>query len=352
MSGTELEVPETLHIETEDEAPPQNRELSPREKMMQDIAARSAARHAADNEIAAQLHRDAESEGLTYREDAPEAAAEPVVREAAPAPVTTAPEPAQVAGAPAGVSDLHTIDIDGQQLQVSTEQLRHLARVGVVTNHALHNYQQQQYQPPAPTQAAPAPIEFDDDAVNAAVHQIQFGDQAAAATALKKLMSDTASRIPAPAQQQRSMTPQEVIALVEHRQRAANEAATIQQEFAPIFENSVLRDAAALQVAQIRQANVALGRNQSDLDIYREAGNRVLSAFNVSRPGSSAETSPAIQAAPSIERGSAVMASKRAAPRATQTVDRRAPAPQAARGLSSAEIIDAMRKQRGQPSMM
>ena len=103
-------------------------------------------------------------------------------------------------------------------------------------------------------------------------------------------------------------------------------------------------------VRQILERNVQLGRQQPWIDIYREASNTVYDAIGRPRPGSETDPSTALQAASAnvVPIRSDVIERKRAAPRATQAIGLRAPAPVAPRLPSGSELVEQMRRQRGQ----
>jgi len=276
------------------------------------------------------------------------------------APSTAAPEPQPT---PAPVASPHTIavDVGGQQLHVTQEQLVHLARIGAITNQTLYQYQTQGYQPPQQPPAPPqqAPI-VDDERVRQTVKAIQYGDEASAAQALTDLVNHVSRGVP-------QVDLNQIEERVAERTRreiaqAAMQQQTIslvQQEYSDVIANPILADAAARQLQLLRQQNIALGGRLSEFDLVREAGNRVRSAFAPqSQPASQSPvdtgTSVAPQAPNIVVRRSAgeIDARKRAAPRAmSQVIDRRSAAPQAPRAPSPSDIVEMMRAKRGQTSM-
>jgi hypothetical protein len=290
-----------------------------------------------------------------------EAAPEPV-EETVPGRVRPTPQPAPTsapAPTPAGPQTF-AVDIDGQQLHVTQEQLVHLARMGVVANQALHQYQTQQSQQPRREAAPPPPPDPIVDRARFAqtVKAIQYGDETTATQALEDLVTHVVARQPAA----QAVDP---IAIANYAANFAAQQAmlrsdteVIRREYADLFENPIRADAAGRQLAMIRQENAALGKHQSDLELYREAGNRVRAAFGLSQSGDQSTPADAGITAPQasniVVRRSAgeIDARKRAAPRAmSQVIDRRSAAPQAPRAPSPSDVVEMMRKSRFQTSM-
>lgn len=364
---TDIEVPTGLHIEDAPTDPPEQRErpLSPREQIMQAAVAKAHQRMERDLELGEEYHRDAQAAGLTFPEEgdeppapepAPRREPEPVIAAPlvapAPAPVAAAPSPAPAAHTPAP-DTTRTIVIDGQHVRVTDEQYANLAQLGMIANIALHQ------QPQSPPPAAPEPPArralVDDARAKEAIRAIQFSDVDAAVPHLTALIEDVMARAPQPA------APQHIdqAALEQRATQAAlgyikfqAEQAAVRDEFPDIFANPQLTKLAAINVDALRANYQRLGVSRSDLDIYREAGHAVYDALGRPRPGSDvAPIQPAPQAAPAIAPRSEVIERKRAAPRNTQTVDRRAAPAEAPRAPTGSEIVDRMRQQRGQSSL-
>jgi len=358
MSGaTEIEVPETLHIEEESPPPEQqNRPLTAREQIMQTAVRRAHERMESELAQSAIYDEDARALGLVYpSEEEPEpAVAAPEPKVEPPAPVHVAPkqpEPAPVVQPPPQ-SQVRTISVEGRQFEVTDQQYAELARLGMVANAALHQYRQAPVEPAAPVQAAPAAPLVDPDQVRRVVREIQFGGEDAAAAALTEYTTGLLSRVPAPQPQiDANLIVHTAVAEARRQALFAQEQAVIRQEYEDIFSNPQRIALASLNVNAIRARNTQIGRNQSDLDIYREAGNMVREAlFAPPRPGNEEDTPPAVQSpvvAPRVD----VIERKRAAPRRTEVVDRRAPEPVVARAPTGSEIVEQMRKQRHQPSL-
>lgn len=331
MSGTDIDVPETMHIEAETpDAPAVDRPKSAREITMEQIAARrmeALQRELGQGEV---YDEDARAAGLT-REDDVEPEPAPVVE----ARVVEPPTPAPVVAAPAAPA-LHTIQVDGRQFEVTPAQYAELARLGMVANVALHQYQQPTPEPVA----VPAPL-VDPNYIRETVKKIQYGGEEDATEALAGLIAQVA-RNAAPAVDQEAIIQR---AVAQSQAKIAERVIhdTITTEFADIMVDPVLKRAAAIEAETIRYRAGLMGVAKSDLDIYREAGNAVRMQ---SRP--SVEPSPsALQAAPTVSRQDTIER-KRAAPRATSGIDRRATPPETPRPPSNAELVARMRQARGQ----
>lgn len=255
------------------------------------------------------------------------------------------------------------IDIDGQQVYVTQEQMAHLARMGAIANQALYAYNQgsAQSSPPAPVstpeRGQPAPS-VSDDRIRETARAIQYGDEQAAAAALKELIADVSRSVPQSPAFDPDAHRRSILSDVRREQQLHADTNVIRAEYADVLGNPILADAAARQVAAIRQHVVALGIQASDLDIYREAGNRVRQAFGTAPPqsGHQGQTpAPAGQTAPQapnmvVRRSVAdIDGRKRAAPQRTAAViDRRSAAPEAPRPPTGSDLVEQMRKSRGQ----
>lgn len=258
------------------------------------------------------------------------------------------------------------IDIDGQQVYVTQEQMAHLARMGAIANQALYAYNQGTTQsvPPAPVSSPergqPAPT-VSEDRIREATRAIQYGDEQTAAAALKDLISDVTRSVPQAPAFDPDAHRRSILADVRREQQLHADTSVIRTEYADVLGNPILADAAARQVASLRQQVVALGIQASDLDIYREAGNRVRQAFGTAPPQSGHQGQPpasAGQTAPQatnmvVRRSVAeIDGRKRAAPQRTAAViDRRSAAPEAPRQPSASDVVEQMRKSRHQSPM-
>ena len=393
MSGTtELEVHQHLSLDetapiapeptTDVPAAAPERARSPRDEQMVAIyeaRERKRGEELAYGERAAQAGREAadlaDPEGAAERAAEERAAAQvrlergegvdsgaEVMRDAPPRQPRRAAEP-EAAPAPM----LHTVMVDGQAMQVTAEQLAHLASVGAVTNRAIHQYQNQQSQtapvpqqrqvPPPQQHAVPAPQQgglTDAEAAEFA-RKIQYGDQDETARVFK----DLAERLrPAPVVQH---DPNLIIqAAAQHaiqQIQLEENLRVIGNEYPDIFNEAMLTDVAVRFLDRVRKEDVSLGRSRPDLDAYRESCNRVRALFGRAGPQTppaehqSGQPKPAVPAAlrvaPMEERQQRV----RAAPSVPTAANRKVSAGQEFRPPSHAEVVERMRAQRGQPAM-
>lgn len=344
--ATSVDIPETMHIEQEqDDAPAGERKLSPREIAMEAIARRAEEQRERELAQAAIYDQDARDAGLTFPADEPEAPAVAEVKLEAVLPAK-APPPAEPAPAPAPAPALRSVNIDGQQWSVTEEQFAQLANLGMITRHAL-------MQQPAPQAPAPVSQQFVDRArIEDTVERLQYGDKTQAVEALQNLIQDVVRNAPQTPVDAAAIVQQSVLAARAQAQQERDRS-VIEQEYPEIFADPQRTLLAKLNVDAIRARNQQIGRFQNDLDIYREAGNAVYDALRLSRPGSQADNQPsALQAAPvTVQPRQDVIERKRAAPRTTQVIDRRAVAPETPRPPTGSEIVERMRQQRGQTSL-
>lgn len=345
MSGTEIEVPETMDANPapgEDNAG--DTRLSPREQIMASIAARREEQIIAENAQAAIYDREATDAGLNFPTEEPAPATpDAPVQPIAPAPVIPATTPS------VATPSVRTIMVDGQQYAVTEDQANELMRLGMMANVALHQYQatpapQQQTHQPAPE---PARLPIDEARIRDTVRQMQYGGEDAAVEAFTGLVSDLISRVPAPVDQHAIVT--RAVSEAQALTRLEAETATIRQEYPDIFADPQRTMLAKLNVDAIRARDVATGTRRSDLEIFREAGNAVYSALGKALPG--ADPAPQQERPVVSTPRQDVIERKRAAPRPTQSIDMRAPQPTVARPPTNSEIVDKMRLARGQPSM-
>jgi len=344
---TDLELPETMHIEdVQEDAPSGERQLSPREITMAAIAKKAEEQRERELAQAAIYDEDARNAGLVYPVEDEGTAPVADVKPAAVLPAkATAPVEHSVTPASA---PMRAVTIDGQQWAVTEEQYAQLANLGMVTRHALLNQPQAQ-----PSYVAPSPhLGVDRHRVEDTVEKMQYGDKATATEALHSLIADVVRSVPAAPQIDQDAIVRAAVQRAQEEARLAADRAVIQQEYSEIFADPQRTLLAKLNVDAIRQRNAREGRYQDDLDIYREAGNAVYDALGKPRPGSQTDNQSAIQAASvSVQPRQDVIERKRAAPRTTQVIDHRAVAPETPRPPSGAEIVERMRQSRGQASM-
>jgi hypothetical protein len=346
--SADLELPDNMHIEDSHEEAEGEHKLTPREIMMNSIAEKHEARRQEEMALGRIYDDEAREAGLTFPED--EQGQEPEHEHERQPERRTEPQKEYVGPTQPA---MRVVEVDGRRFEVTSQQYDELAQMGALANVALHQYANQQpqpqYQAPPQPQTQPQQPLVDPDMVRDAVRKIQYGGEEDGATALSNLVYAVASRTP----QQQYIDPnaiaQQAAAMAQQQARFQAETALIQQEYKDVFADPQRTQLAKLNVDAIRQRNIATGKYQSDLDVYREAGDLVLNALKLHR--SQTTDQPAIQAAPAAYRQD-VIERKRTAPKQTTQVDRRAPSPSAPRPPSGSEIVERMRQSRGQASMM
>jgi hypothetical protein len=355
MSDT-TDIDDTIIEPDVEETPEQTeRPLTARERIMQAAVRGAQERREAELAQSSVYDTDAKALGLVYETDEPEEAApEP----AEPEPVAKSPEPpVPAAVAPAAApratlpepTGVRSVMVDGRQFEVTDQQYAELARLGMLANVALHQYQQQPASAPvAPAAPEPARSLVDPEAVKRVVREIQFGGEDAAAAALADYTTSLLQNIPAPAPQiDQNAIVQQAVAAARAQALLDQHRAVIQQEYADIFANPQRQFLAQSNVEAIRRRNTQLGNRQSDLEVFREAGNMVRDAMGIPPPQPQQQEVQAEQPVAPVVARTEVIERKRAAPRPTQTIDRREPAPQAPRAPTVSEIVAKMREQRG-----
>lgn len=361
--STELEVPQTMHMDAEphEQAPQQEgeRQLTERERMMANIARRAQEHREQEEALGAEYDREAHLRGEALPPATFETEPAPVV-EAAQEHEASAEEPTEPPPVVASATQpapahpqLRQIVIDGQQIAVTDEQFAQLAQMGALAAKSMYQQPAPAYQAPEPVEAPKPSVAVDEARVREAVQRIQFGSPDEGTQALSTLIQDVVRQVP----QAPQIDQQRLVAEAEQRavQRIAAEQthALVRQEYPEIFKDQGLMALAQQRVHQLSQHALATGRRVNDLDIYREAGNQVYDLLKLPRPGSEITQATAPQAAPAIQptRSAQIEERKRAAPRNPQPVDRRSAVPEAPRPPTGSEIVNAMRVQRGQQSL-
>lgn len=265
---------------------------------------------------------------------------------------------------------MRTIELDGQTFEVTDEQFSELAAMGARANvaaaqhqQALQNQTQQraQHQPhenrsqdqrqtPQPRQPQPVLTREDAEAV---ADRLLYGGREQVAETVAAL----AGHIAAQTRQEQINTDaiaQEAARRAMEQTQLHADLSTISGEYPDIWRERALGELAAVQLAHIRQEDQLHGRQRTNLDSYREACGRVLDVLGKPRPGNPAQTAaqaaPPSRTAPVADR-SQVLERKRVAPQQPAAIDRRASAPQTVRAKTGSEIVEAMRKARGQAAM-
>ncbi len=372
VSGTNLTVPETLVldpapiVETPEEEGREQRPRSPHSIAMEAIARRyEAEQRGHEIALGEELGHEAEAR---YAEEHPEEVQPQAAEGAADAGSTPSPErapsqerpapPAAAEPGPSAAPQPRTISLQGQQFQVTDEQFQKLAEMGALANLAMAQQPAQpppgqQQQPPhqarqEPGQAGPV---LGADEAREIVQRLSYGSAEDGVAAIQQL-ADNLARRQAPAvdaNQLAQHATQQALATIAFQ----NNLNQIGQEFPDVFNNQTRAYVAAIELTQLRQHDALMGRQRSDLELYREACQKVRDAMSPPQPQSGGENgSTAAQAAPTVAVNPSRLAGKRAAPRNPTAVSRSAGmGPAEPRPPSASQIIDQMRKARGQMSL-
>lgn len=385
MSGfTEIDVPETLRIETEattapdtpdDDAP---RPLSKRELDMAAIAERR--KEAIEREL---------SFGVTMEDEARAAGGgEPHDRDESPRPIEdipdasshTAPSPSTTSPTPTADQTYeprrHTINVGGQVFHVTDAELQHLASVGAVATVAMQQQQHaQQPQPSAPprhVEVAPTPASHetmeparvDRTKLAETWRKMSFGTEEDGVAALQELISTVAApRAPDPSQ-----IAQQVHHQLRQEQQLESTLIRVGRDYQDVFgpmdrtwtpeEASVFTmrgQAAALALDSIRRRDAMMGVQRADEAAYREAADMVRrSLLPGQQPQDAArQQTPAQAAPPSVAPQGERIERKRAAPRQPSAVGRTAGSggeTQQSRAPTPSEVVAWMAQRRNQQS--
>jgi hypothetical protein len=332
---TEIGLPASTLLEQQTEDPPPPPLENPRDAIMRGIAERREAQiRAADEDVYGvqeDAAPDADAGPVDEPIDAPRSS-DPV--EAAPAPIQ-APQVQQ--------PQLRTVMVQGHPLQVTEEQLLHLAQIGAVANAAMQQQQyQQQQQPPAPVYTPPpAEVLSNEDAAGFA-RRLQYGDENEGAAAVKEL-AERFGRQRGATVDAEEIRRAAVAETLQHLQ-VQNDLHTLGPEFPEIFESRLKSQTAIAALTQIRERDAMYGQRRMPLEQYREACSMVRAEYGAPQPQSAVQGSSASQAALSGDR----LERKRVAPRNPVGASRKAPMPAAESAVTGASIVDRMKIARGQ----
>lgn len=386
---TELTVPETLHIaQTGPEPTPEGEEAkSGRPGPGEEIRRRIAERY--EREQRSQELALAETMADEARERAAaDVPTEPVTPEPPPPAPPEPPAPAEPPPAapaapaepeapppvepPAAAAAKHKLTINGQDIALTDDELVSLARTGIIASQ--QNFQRQAAPgapavspPPAPSTpaegTAPPRDIIDDAAARELARRIAYGSDEDQANAVKDLARRTVSSFEG--RQQTPPLEKLVFAAKEQAKaeiRFEQNLEVIGNEYPDIFKDSDLTLLAAKRVGELRQkqatlaqAAMAEGRQPSlkpDIALYREACSEVKSRYLAAPSQSVATASPPVQAAPApVVATTERLERKRAAPKPPAAANATATMPELPRPPSGSDIVEMMRKARGQPSM-
>lgn len=357
MSGTELDVPQTMHFEDRQADQPadidESRYRSPRDEMMAAIVARREEQRQAEEE-----KLEAEIEGAigapVEAQEAPQQPAPEPQSAQEPSEVSAGEQPSAPVPVPAAAPSLRTVTLpNGQQFQVTDEQLVHLAAQGAIANLAIQQHQAQQQTPqpvsaPSPQPQSGGPL-IDREKARAVVQRLAYGSPEDGEAALQDFAQEVVSR--QPAVNPEVIRQQAVADALQHIQ-LQNDLARIGHEFPNIWNSRALSVGAAAELNDIRQRDALLGANRPAIEQYREACQRVMGQLPpLASQSAGDQVSPAVQAAPKVAE-TPRLERKRAAPRNPVAVSRSAGlGDEPSRPPSGSQIVAQMRQQRHQAPM-
>ena len=246
------------------------------------------------------------------------------------------------------------INVNGQVLELTQAEIDHLAQRAIYASQQPQAYQPQAPQPLAPpsqAQQLPRSEGVDPNALKEIARRITYGSEDESVGALQDLVGLT-TRL---AQQPNGPTPDQIASAAAQRAVAQvqfeNNLNAIGREYADIFNDSDMTVIAARKVGELRSKNNVLGVQKSDLDLYREACQLTREKFGRAETTPvTNKTLPAEQPlAPALSQGR--VERKRAAPQPAAAVNRTQAMEQTNRAPTASDIVNAMRKQRGQAAI-
>ena len=316
MSGdnrSDLTIPDAGLIESGPEPEQQQseqaeRELSPRERAMAAIYEKADAQREAQIEAAEQEIEQLPEHALE-RDDVLEDA--PQQRQAA-TPRRQQQDSAQ--------PQLHPVEVDGQTIYATPSQVAELAKMGAIAQREIARFNAQQaqgWQPPAPQfQPQPQPQQqqplVDRQKIAETVRAMQYGDDQTAGDALLGLVNDVVARQPNP-----EAIINRRLAELQHKQYVDQAQVQLRLEFPDVFADPIRMDAAARQVALLRNHAAQIGWRGDEMQIFRQAAVNVRASMGMGAPQPS-DRQGYLEGSNVIVRRSAgeIDARKRAAPRA------------------------------------
>lgn len=270
----------------------------------------------------------------------PEPTEEPKAAE--PPPAISRAEPAQP---PQSVEPPSTIPVrlpDGSVTQVPTQQLIQLANIGYHAQQQFLYGQQQAPAPTAPVKEEPKPI-LDAETAKELAKRLNFGTEEDQVKALQDLGQTVAQKV-APAAP--AANPDEIVNRVVAEIELKQNLQTIQAEYPEIWNSRALTAAAMQQLVDKRAVYAQQGVQKQNLELYREVCNDIR-ALTKPLQGNldNGVTNPPVQAAPAMKER---FERKRAAPQPPAAANKIADDAPARKALTGSDIVNAMRKARGQ----
>ena len=352
---TELEVPETLHIEATPEPAPapetEERPLSKRDLAMAEILRNREAERAKEIAYAEEQAQHAKELAGETNPELIESQPEPEAPAAEPAPLD--PEATAPVAAPASApNERRAFDLgNGQVIHLTEAEVAQFARLGMATQVAM-SHQPQQAQP-APQPVPPPQSAFDETQARNLLKSIAYGNEDEGVHALQEFIGNIR---PAQPQIDPNALAQYATQQAYQRMRRDQDLQTVANEFPEIFGKpgeqmtqgrQRLTALATIELQNLHARYQMTGAPKQDLDLYREACENVVNDLSLRQPPQPAPVPTAIQAALTgkDER-------KRAAPRIPAAANRTASlGAEVPRPPTGSEIVAQMRKSRFQPPL-
>ena len=319
--------------------------VDPRKAIMDKIYANRNEQYARELEYAGQIGYGATMETEKPSEPEPEPQPEPK-----PEPVEDKPEPKIQPTEPVAKK---TVTINGQQYELTQEEIEQLAQRALYAESQQRQHQQPvqpqvQNQPPQAQPAKPDPVSLKEIA-----RKITYGSEEESANALAEFANLTVSlakqNVPAPDQIVQAAT-QQALAQVQFQKNLE----AISSEYADVFESRAKTLVAADKVGSLRQKYMSLGLPKSDLELYREACRETRTEFSpvTETARNTDKNQPAAQQAVTTANVSHTRVErKRAAPSTVQAVGKIQAMQQQSSYPTGSSVVAAMRKARGQSAM-
>lgn len=253
---------------------------------------------------------------------------------------------------------VHRIVVRGQAIDLSEQDMVRAAQYAVEQEaNRREAVLREQQQPPPP----PEP-QFDRPRLAETVKALQYGDEEAATDALAQLTSEIARTIRPPAGPPQQQIDPAVIAdhvyqRVSNVQSLENALIRFQNDYPDIVSDAQATRLAALEAEDLRKAYEAQGIQQNVEQIMRTAADNVRATISRWRGGDPATTPPTITPvkpaplAPALAANGNRVAVKRSIPQVPAAASAPQPAdrPNVKSGVTGTEIVDWMRRTRGQP---
>ena len=369
---TEIEIPETMHIEQtgpehpEEPAKPE-RQPTARELMMKQIIENRGKAQQAELQQAEVMADEArEAAGLAPLPkpptEQPPGEVVPVPPETPAAPVAAPPAAAPAQAAPAGqtAQQKHKIKVYGTEIELTTPELIERAQKGMAADirfqeaAALRQQQPQYQQQPAPQAAAPAAPQpstqptLDDNKLKELHRRIQYGSDEEGQQAIRELGTILVSQAQAGAAQQ--PTPEQIAM---YAAQAAKFSMSYEQGLSALGQRypELFKDEGLAQLAGNRAQQLINAYNQAQVgkplfEIWTEACQQVQDKY-MPQPTPQPQPKPNVPNAntPSKE------ARKRNAPQLPAAANRTMTPPETPRAPNGSDIVNRIRASRGQPVM-